>query len=208
MTMQSNSKAGLDVSHLPTYAYGTKNPLWWGTQFFMLIEGLGFAFAVAIYLYLYNQNDNWPLGPQYKLLTPSILIGVFALSEIPNIWLKKMAKKGDVAKIRIGLIVMSAIGLLCLIIRALEINALNIVRWDANAYASITWFLVCLHTTHLITDVVETWAMTTAYIIGPLDMRRLPEVEDNQDYWHFIAGFGAIIYIVAYLVPRWFAVSP
>jgi cytochrome c oxidase subunit 3 len=208
MSMQGNTKAALDVSHLPTYAYGSKNPLWWGTQAFMVIEGIGFAFAYATYLYLYNQNDNWPLGPQYKLLWPSIMVGIFLLSEIPNVWLKRMAVKRDIAKVRVGLVIMSGIGILLLVVRAFEINALNLIRWDANAYASITWFLIGLHTLHLITDLSETLLITLTYFIGPIDMRRLPEVEDNQDYWHFITFFAVATYFFAYILPRWVEVSP
>jgi cytochrome c oxidase subunit 3 len=201
----SETKSALDVSHLPTYAYGTKNPLWWGTQAFMVIEGLGFVFSFATYLYFYNQNKSWPLGSAPPLFWSSIGVAVVVLSEIPNFWLKKKAKDLKLEKVRLGLLIMSGIGLLTLIIRAFEMKTMNI-RWDENAYGSIIWFLLGLHTTHLLTDVVETWVMTFLIFKGPVDMRRFPEIEDNQDYWHFVVVFWILVYIVIYWFSRWLEV--
>src|SRR4051812_37532151 len=99
----------LDVSKLPTFASGAKNPLWWGTQFFMVIEGLGFVFSIAAYLYLYNHNQSWPIGAaQPPLFWSSLLLILMLISEIPNVWLKKAASKKDLAKVRKELLLMSA----------------------------------------------------------------------------------------------------
>jgi cytochrome c oxidase subunit 3 len=191
-----------DVSQLPTHASGAQNPLWWGTQAFMVIEGLAFVFAIAAYLYLYNQNDNWPLAPQPGLMWSTIFTVAILLSEIPNIWVKRAAEKNDLKKVRWGLITMSAIGILVLGIRVFEFNTLN-VRWDDNAYGSIVWFILGYHTVHLLTDVAETLVMTFAIYWGPVDLRRFPEVEDNQDYWHFVVFFWIVTYVTIYWLPRW-----
>jgi cytochrome c oxidase subunit III len=191
-----------DVSQLPTYASGPKNPLWWGTQFFMLMEGLGFVFGYATYLYLYEHNKSWPLGAKPELLWPTLLLALFLLSEIPNVWVKKMAQKHDVKKVKIGLVVMSVIGIIGILLRMYEIGAIKI-RWNDNAYGSIFWYLIGYHTLHLLTDVSETIVMTVNHFIGPVDMRRFSEVEDNQDYWHFVVVFWAITYAFLYWIPRW-----
>jgi cytochrome c oxidase subunit 3 len=201
----SEQRRVLDISSLPTHETGPRNPLWWGTQFFMVIEGLAFAFAIATYLYFYAHNPSWPLGNKGGLVWPSVLLAVFVLSEIPNVLLKRAADAKDLRKVRIGIIIMSLIGLLALVLRVFEFTTIY-MRWDENAYTSITWFLLGLHTTHLLTDVVETWVMSATLFIGPVDMRRFAEVEDNQDYWHFVVGFWAVIYFIIYLIPRWFEV--
>jgi cytochrome c oxidase subunit 3 len=202
----SRPASSLDVSRLPTYAHGAKNPLWWGTQSFMLIEGLGFIFAIATYFYLFNENQNWPLAAAPPgLIWSSLLAGLLVLSEIPNVWVKNAAKKKDVEKVRIGLVVMSAIGAVGIVLRCFEFTTMN-TRWDDNAYGSITWFLLGLHTAHLLTDLGETMVMTVSMFIGPVDMRRFPEVEDNQDYWHFVVVSWLVIYGILYWFPRWFGV--
>lgn len=205
-----NEKANvIDVSDLPTYGFGSKNPLWWGNSGFMVIEGLGFIFAIATYLYLYNHNTSWPLGLNHQsgLLWPSLLAGLMIVSELPNIWLKRAAKNHDLGRVRTGLIIMSIIGLAGIGLRCLEFTTLN-VRWDDNAYGSIFWFLLGIHTTHLITDSVETWIITALMHIGPVDMRRFPDVEDNQDYWHFVVIFWLVVYGFLYWFPRFFEVLP
>ena len=39
----------LDVSKLPTYAYGNRSLMWWGTWGMILIEGTVFAIALVTY---------------------------------------------------------------------------------------------------------------------------------------------------------------
>lgn len=196
-----------DVSLLPSYAFGPANPLWWGTAAFMLIEGLAFVFGGVTYLYFYYHNQSWPLGPQPGLLWSTSILALLLASELPNMWLKKAAKGHDLRKVRIGLLIMSVIGIAALVLRGFEFTTLNI-RWDDNAYGSITWFLLGFHTLHLLTDVVETLVMTVCIFIGPVDMRRFPEVQDNQDYWHFVVFFWLLLYGVLYWLPRWFEVAP
>ncbi len=194
-----------DVSDLPTYAHGQKNILWWGNLAFITIEGLAFAFAIATYFYLMNQNQNWPLAAPPDWHWGAWLTGLMVLSEIPNVWVKKAGRDHDLKKARVGLILMSVIGLIAIGIRYYEFSALK-VRWNENAYGSIIWFILGYHTTHLITDVGETIVMAVLIHIGPVDKRRFPEIEDNQDYWHFVVGTWIIVFLVLYAVPRWFGV--
>ena len=196
-----------DVSGLPTYSSGPSNPMWWGTLAFVTIEGLGFVFGIAVYLYLQTHNRSWPLGPQPDLLWPSILTAVFLLSEIPNWWLKKRSSHHDLFWVRIGLAGMSLIGLAVIALRGFELTTLNI-RWDSNAYGSIVWFLIGIHTTHVLTDVFETIVMAVLMFVGPVDMRRFAEVNDNQDYWDFVVLSWLAIYITIHWLPRWLEVAP
>lgn len=194
-----------DVTHLPTYGSGPVNPLWWGTLGFVVIEGLGFVFAAAAYFYLMSQGKSWPLGPQAGLLWPTLLFVLLVGSFLPNHLLKKAAMAKDLGKVRIGIVVMALIGVAAIGLRVFEFTTLNI-RWDSNAYGSVVWFLVGLHTTHLVTDVGETIVMAVLLFIGPIDMRRFAEVEDNQDYWNFVILSWAAVYVVLYWVPRWLEV--
>jgi hypothetical protein len=85
----------------------------------------------------------------------SLFTIVLLLSEIPNSMIKKAAESYDVASVRTLLPVMVAIGVLLLVIRGFEFNSLN-VMWYDNAYGSIIWALLLLHTTHILTDWVDT----------------------------------------------------
>jgi heme/copper-type cytochrome/quinol oxidase subunit 3 len=197
----------VDVSHLPTWAYGSKNPLWWGNLGFMVIEGGAMIFAVATYLYLMNHNQSWPLTHLPELKWSTALMIFLLLSEIPNVWVKRAAKNQDLKKVRTGLIVMSLIGFIAICLRIAEGGHMN-TTYDNNAYGSIVWFLLGLHTVHLITDWGETLVITVLMHKGPVDLRRFPEIQDNQDYWHFVVAFWGLIYFTLYWVPRLFEVKP
>ncbi|TIW75986.1 MAG: cytochrome C oxidase subunit III, partial [Mesorhizobium sp.] len=67
------------------------------------------------------------------------------LSVLPNILVNRWARQQDLRKVRIGLIVMSLVGIVPLILRAFEFPAMHI-KWDQNAYGSIVWVMLGLHT--------------------------------------------------------------
>ena len=52
----------MDVSKLPTAAFGSASAMWWGTLGFIAIETSGFGLAVASYLYLAQNAQEWPLA--------------------------------------------------------------------------------------------------------------------------------------------------
>jgi len=74
--------------------------------------------------------------------------------------------------------------------------------WYANAYGSIVWVLIRLHTTHLITDTVDTAVLTALLYTGPFENRRLLDTSENAVYWYFVVLTWLTIYAVIYLAPR------
>ena len=50
----------LDVADLPTYAFGHRSILWWGTVGFCLIEAAAFGLALVAYFYLRSKAIEWP----------------------------------------------------------------------------------------------------------------------------------------------------
>ena len=83
-----------------------------------------------------------------------------------------------------------------------EFSALHF-RWDDNAYASITWLLLSLHTIHIATDVVDTAVLTTLFWTGPVTKKRFVDASENSLYWYFIIAWWIPIYLVIYWAPRW-----
>src|SRR5689334_4653636 len=146
----------LNVSGLPTVVFANRSLIWWGTMGLMAIEGTMFAIMVVSYFYLRTRVNDWPPG----ISPPGILFGaintsVFVISILPNEWIKKVAERGELASVRIGLVIISATGIANLGLRYFEFQSLN-CQWDANAYASVVWTLLALHTVHLLTDWFDT----------------------------------------------------
>jgi heme/copper-type cytochrome/quinol oxidase subunit 3 len=104
--------------------------------------------------------------------------------------------------VRIGLVLMSLLGIVPLIVRAFEFPALR-VRWDADAYGSIVWLLLGLHTTHLLTDAGDTLVLTALmFTRHGENPRRFSDTSDNAFYWDFVVLSWLPIYFVLYWLPR------
>jgi cytochrome c oxidase subunit 3 len=84
-----------------------------------------------------------------------------------------------------------------LIVRIFEFGALN-TRWDSNAYGSVVWMLLALHTTHLVTDTIDTSVLAVLLFTGPLEGKRFVDVNENAMYWYFVVGSWLPIYAVIY----------
>jgi cytochrome c oxidase subunit I+III len=193
----------LDVSGLPTYAYGHRSILWWGTLAFCLIEATGFALAVMAYFYLRNKAVSWPpnLGPP-QLVWGTVNTVLLLASCLPNHWAKKAAEEEDLRRVRIWLLVCLAFGIAFTVVRWFEFPALG-VGWDTNAYGSVVWMLLALHTLHIVTDVADT-AVLTALMFTRYgrEGKRFVDVSENAFYWYFVVLTWLPIYAVIYLVPR------
>ena len=124
------------------------------------------------------------------------------LSLLPNYVLKRSARASQLAYTRLGLVIMSIFGVLPLIVRVFEFRALN-VSWDTNAYGSIVWLLLGLHTLHIGTDAVDTLVLTALMFTKNGHMqRRFSDVNDNAVYWDFVVVSWLPIYFLLYWFPR------
>jgi cytochrome c oxidase subunit III len=192
-----------DVSGLPNYSFGPTALGWWGVIGFILIEGTGFVLAIGAYYYLLPIETHWPPASHAPpLLWGTVFTLVGIASEWPNVRVAKSAKALDLPAVRVGLVMMSVIGLVMLGLRALEMSAMN-VRWDYTAYGSIVWALLVLHTFHTVTDVYDSLVLTVLSWRQPLDGRKFSDVHDNALYWHFIVWSWVVLYGVIYWTPRW-----
>jgi heme/copper-type cytochrome/quinol oxidase subunit 3 len=95
-----------------------------------------------------------------------------------------------------------AFELAILLVRIGEFALLN-CRWDGNAYGSIVYLLLGLHTTHLLTDAYDTGVLAVLMFTGPLEGKRYVDVSENALYWYFVVGAWLPIYVVLYWAPRW-----
>jgi len=192
----------LDVSGLPTIVFGHRSLIWWGTVGLMAIEGTMFAIVVIAYFYLRTRTTDWPPGVMPPALTYGIINTIiFVISVIPNQLVKKAAEQGNRSATLFWLVVLIALGIGNLVVRGFEFTALN-CQWDANAYASVLWTLLALHTTHLATDWFDTVVLAGLFVLGPFDSRRFMDASENSDYWYFVVGFWLPIWFVIYMVPR------
>jgi cytochrome c oxidase subunit III len=199
-----NARHTIDVSHLPTYAFGHRSLMWWATGGMIVIEGTMFAIALVAYYYLRGMAMHWPMSAA----PPDLLFGtlntiVLLASGIPNHYAARAAEREDLPRVRLWMVLCLLFGVAFNVLRALEFTTLN-THWSANAYGSIVFALLTLHTVHMVTDFIDTAVLTTLMYTGPLNGRRFVDVNENADYWWFIIAAWLPIYFTLYIAPRWF----
>jgi len=192
----------LDVSGLPSVAFGRSNTTWLANVFYMMIEGTMFVLVIASYFYLRTRSSDWPPNQ----LPPALTYGgintlLFLLSVIPARYAQRVAPTGDRARIRVALAGLTAFSVVILVIRGFEFAALN-CRWYENAYASVVWALIGLHTGHLITELIETATILGVSFTDKMEGTRLADVAINSDYWYFVVITAVIVNFVIYGATR------
>jgi cytochrome c oxidase subunit III len=192
----------LDVSGLPSVAFGHRNTTWLANVFYMAIEGMMFAMMFATYFYLRTRSTNWPPGH----LPPALRYGianavVFLISVIPARWVAKRAPSGDRGAIRKGLLILSLFALIATAIRVFEFTTLN-CRWTDDAYSSTIWVLIGMHSGHLITELIETLVLFVMSFTSKMEGTRLADAAINSDYWYFVVVTGLMIDVLIYGTTR------
>jgi cytochrome c oxidase subunit III len=188
----------LDVAGLPTVVFGHRSLMWWGTLGVMAIEGTVFALAVMAYFYLRSHQETWPITSRAPdLLWGTLNTVVLLVSFLPAHLAKKAAEQLELQRVRIWLVVSVLFGVAFTVVRAFEFATLN-TRWDSNAYGSVVWLLLGLHTTHIVTDLIDTIVLTVLFFTGPLDGKRYVDVSENSFYWYFVVATWIPIYLVIY----------
>jgi cytochrome c oxidase subunit I+III len=193
----------VDVSALPTYAFGHKAVMWWGTLGFIVIEGFTLALCAASYMYLRRNFDAWP-PPRTALpdlLVPTVNVLLMLACIVPQTIADNAAKRFDLPATRRWLIVASVVGLAVLVLRGFEFGALN-TRWDSHAYGSVSWLLLGLHTTLLLLDVFDTVVLAVLFLFGPIAPKHLAAVGDNALYWNFMSIGWVPVYLLLFWSPR------
>jgi cytochrome c oxidase subunit 3 len=196
-----------DLAHLPTHGFGPRSLTWWGMLGLMVAEGMFFALAFAAYFFVLDKEQSWPPPPfaPPDLLAGSLFTVLIVLTEIPNAAIKRAAERYDLDTVRKGLILMSLIVLPLFVLRGFEFASLGVL-WTDNAYGSVIWMLLLIHTFHLITDwgdtVVLAALMSTEH---GKEGNRFVDTSENALYWRFVWGSWLIVYLLIYWVPRWLA---
>jgi heme/copper-type cytochrome/quinol oxidase subunit 3 len=193
----------LDVAALPDHAFGHQGLIWWGTIGFIVIEGSLFVMALVTYFVLRLRVPEWPPS----LANPDVTLGtlntvVLLISLLPNALAKKAAERYDLRGVHLWMAVMLLFGAAFLTIRAFEFPALA-ASWDSNAYGSIVWFVMGLHTLHLLTDVVDSAVLLALMCSRHAEPKRFVDVSENSLYWNFIVLGWIPIYLTIYFAPRW-----
>jgi len=193
----------LDVSALPAVAYGPRTTIWWGVLCLLLIEGTMFAILIASYFYLRKNFAAWPPSgtppPDLGAATANMVL------MLASVWPMRAAHRAAFKEQRrpiwIALAVCTAAGCAALALRVFEFRAMHL-RWDANAYGSIVWTMLGMHTGHLIASTLENILIALLMRAGPLERKHFVDVNVNAIYWYFVVFAWLPVYAIVYFAPR------
>ena len=197
------SSRTLDVSELPTSVLDSRSLVWWGTIVMTIIEGFVFAITVGAYFYLRTIASQWPparTGPP-ALTAATINLIVLLISAIPAVALDRAGRRRDWRMVRWMLTANLIFGTTFLVLRIFEFRALNCV-WNSHAYGSITWTLLFLHTSNLVTSLLETAIVLAYFLCRPVDDHYYLDARLDGLFWYFIVVTWIPLYAVVFLVPR------
>lgn len=198
----SEQRSALDVSHLPTTAFGQRDPMWWGVAGLITIESTVFALFFASLLVYRGNESVWPPQPlsevsrHLALAQLVLLIFTAAVTFVLN----TVTEQGRLRPMRLWLTVDLLGGAGCVAVRWFELTHLPF-RWDASAYASTVWTLFGLHSVHLVSGLLENLMFQVLLFKGPIEEKHLVDLKLNGGYWYFVVASGAVIYAALLLDP-------
>jgi cytochrome c oxidase subunit I+III len=195
----------VDLGELPDVVFGPRDIMWWGTLGFVVIEGFTLVLCAAAYVNLTQNYATWPPEhtPLPSLGAPAVQVIVMLLSLPVVWWTAKSARRFDLGKVRIGLTLATLFNAAFVGIRLVELLVSLNVRWDANAYASAQWMLLCMHGTLLAVELVEVGGMLLLFWIAPVEEKHFSDVADMGFYWFFMVLVWLPLFVLCFLVPRW-----
>ena len=197
-----SARPNIDVSGLPTFAFGHRPLTWWCTWSLIMMEGGMFVVLFAVYFFLRTPVPDWPPGINYpRLLWGTVNLVIILASCVPNYFQKKAAESLDLRGVRIWLAVLIGFAFAATAVRFVEFGYLN-CRWDQNAYGSVVWVTMGAHLLHLVTDLLDSIVLLALMLVGPIEGKRFVDVSENALYWYFVVAMWVPLYVIIYLAAR------
>lgn len=196
----SAPKRDIDVSALPTHAFGARDPVWWAVVLVIAIETTMFALLFVSYFYIRGNYDLWPVE---GVGTPDLLLGTISsivlFATLPVVFLvNRAARDLDVPRARRWVAVATLLLIAAVAIRGVEMWRIPF-RWDTHAYGSVFWVALGLHTFHLLATIVE--GLISYFVLrrGPVEEKFPVDVDVTGLYTYFVIASWIPTYAVLYL---------
>jgi heme/copper-type cytochrome/quinol oxidase subunit 3 len=192
----------LDVSRVPTVAFGARTTLWLGFVGVIIIEGVMILLVIVAYFYLAALSADWPPGGRPPPLPAGVAnTVVFLLSIVPAARLKRAAAKAELGRARALLVVLSVIAVATIALSGWGFASLD-TRRDANAYGSLVWMLLGMHALALIAAALVIWVLAVYMFLGLVEGHRYMNVYESADFWLLAAFLWLPTWFVIYVAPR------
>jgi heme/copper-type cytochrome/quinol oxidase subunit 3 len=174
----------------------------WGMMLLIATEASLFAYLLFSYFYLGSMAKGpWPPEgpPSLNLVLPNTIL--LLISSGTMYWAESGVKKGELARLRIGLLVTLALGVVFLIIQGIEYSNKHITI-TTNAYGSLFFTITGFHGAHVAAGLIMIGVITLRAFLGHFNSRHHEAITNVSWYWHFVDLVWLSVFTSLYLIPQ------
>ena len=202
----SRRRGDSTCADLPSFGFGTRSLMWWGTLGLMAIEGTVFALAIMMYFYLRSQRRAWPMRTRRRPTCCWGTLNTLDPAREPacrTSWPSARPSGSTARGVQLWLVV-------CLAVRRRVPRRARRSSSPRSTCAgtptptarSSGCCSACTRRTSSPTP-VDTAVLAVLFFTGPLEGKRFVDVSENALYWYFVVLSWLPIYAVIYWAPRW-----
>jgi cytochrome c oxidase subunit 3 len=193
-------RPALDVSELPTTAFGPRDPLWWAVVMLIAIESTMLVLLAIAYFYVRDRTAPFPparLGRDVAWIA-ALDVALWIASAWPQRRATKAALRADVRGMRRNLIAACALAACALAVRIWVFHRLPFA-WDDHAYGSVVWGLLGLQWVHGLTGLGEDLVFVVLLFVGPVEHKHRVDVEVSSLLVYFVVAGALLVWAVVFL---------
>ncbi|HEY5048461.1 MAG TPA: cytochrome c oxidase subunit 3 [Rhizomicrobium sp.] len=189
------------AQELPVASLKHNSVGWWGMLCLIATESSLFVYLLFSYAFFAVRfGPGWlPVAhPSLKLALPDTIILLSSSAVIW--WAEKGAKTGRRRQHLIGVAATMAMGLVFLIVQALEWKS-KTYSITSSSYGSLYFTITGLHMAHVIVGMVILGVVFAWSAAGKFTPRRHTPVLISSTYWHFVDAVWVVVFTTLYLTP-------
>ncbi|HEV3354911.1 MAG TPA: heme-copper oxidase subunit III [Acidimicrobiales bacterium] len=186
----------------PTKGEGRPTP-WWGMACLIMTESTLFAGLIGSYFFLRASSKQWPPPgiEEPKVMLALIFSFVLWGSSIPMLVAERGIKRGNERTLRFGLMGAWILGAAFVAYSLYDFHELHF-GWRNNAYGSIFYTTVGLHTFHVFLGLVMSVVVQIKAWLGKFSKERHVTVQVYAMYWHFVDAVWLVVFPTFILSPH------
>lgn len=182
-----------------------KSIAWWGMAMTILTEAMIFAGLLSSYIFVRAAAKEWPPHPVEapELERISLFTVLLLGSSLPMVWAERGIRKGDVRRLRIGLVLVIVMGGIFFANQLIEYHELHFGIRD-HAYGSLFYTITGLHGAHLVAGIIMVSMLLVKASLGKFTAERHATVEVIGMYWHFVDLVWVFVFSTLYVSTHFF----
>jgi heme/copper-type cytochrome/quinol oxidase subunit 3 len=176
---------------------------WWGMMSLIATEAMIFAGLLGSYFFIRAAAKQWPLGTieAPPLGRISLFTVVLLGSSVPIVWAEAAVRRGQMGRVRVGLLFSFLLGAAFLVNLGFEYHELTFGARD-NAYGSLFYGITGLHGLHVLVGLLMNLVVHAKVALGRMSKERHVTLTVFGMYWHFVDVVWIFVFTSLYISPH------